>query len=661
MTLALPSLASAHLERPSYWPDPAPDTEVKPAAGGAVPEARSLNSAVSGKGPGDVRVVCQNSSLELARASIRSARRNGFRLRPSQPKKRISAKRAKDLLAANRKFDQRCAFDNVQDAVNASGNNDRVVVMPGRYTEPESRRAPTNDPRCKPSLLQRASTGALTPSFEYQATCQNDQNLIYVQGRAIKGDPLASPRGDRHGIPQQELGACIRCNLQIEGSGAQPEDVLLDAGDDYENPLDPDAKPGSYTKHVVMRTDRSDGFVGRNFLVRGALEHGFYTEETDGILLDKVKFFWAADYGHLSFTTDNNVIKNCDGYGSGDAVVYPGASPQTGDFRDESVNPDQRINTVVKNCDLHGSALAYSGSMGNSVRITKNNIYGNTNGISSDSLSSAGHPGFPADGMKIDRNKIYSNNLNLYTADPPVDPLVPMPIGTGIVWPGMNDGTVEKNWIFDNWRHGTVLAAVPDQVAGEPEGNVDREIHCAQNLLASTSCGNQYIDNRMGQVPPGFKRHPALSKFGNRSAIGTSQTLPNGVDFWWDEFPGNTGNCWRGNTGADGTASSITGPGVGDPLLTPPLPANCGTSIGAGDVVKEAVLLDCAMWERGNTGDDHPLCYWFDMPARPGTSAATAQERQFAKAAEAYAESPDSDALRQRLQELGGTAFSDRP
>ncbi len=661
MTLAVPSLASAHLERPSYWPDPAPDTEVKPAAGGAVPEARSLNSAVSGKGPGDVRVVCQNSSLKLARESIRSARRNGFRLRPSQPKKRISAKRAKDLLAANRKFDQRCAFDNVQDAVTASGNNDRVVVMPGRYTEPESRRAPTNDPRCKPSLLQEDQSGALTPSYEYQATCPNDQNLIYLQGRAIEGNPLATPRPNRHGIPEQELGKCIRCNVQIEGSGARPEDVLMDAGDDYEKPLDPQAKPESYTKHVVLRTDRSDGFVGRNFLVRGAIEHGFYTEETDGILLDKVKFFWAADYGHLSFTTDHNVIKNCDGFGAGDAVVYPGASPQTGDFRDEGFYPEQRVNTVVKRCDMHGSTLAYSGSMGNSVRLTKNNIYGNTNGISSDTLSAPGHPGFPADGMKIDRNKIYSNNLNLYTADPPVDPLVPMPIGTGIVWPGMNDGTVEKNWIFDNWRHGTVLVAVPDQVAGEPDGNVDREIHCAQNLLASTSCGNQYIDNRMGQVPPGFKRHPALSKFGNRSAIGTSQTLPNGVDFWWDEFPGNTGNCWTGNTGPDGTGGSITGPGLGDPVVTPPLPSNCATSVGTGDVVKEAVLLDCAMWERGNTGDDHPLCYWFDMPARPGTSAATAQERQFARAAESYAESPDSDALRQRLQELGGTAFSDRP
>jgi hypothetical protein len=62
--LALPAVALAHLERPSYWPDPAPDTTVRPAAGGEVPTARSLSSAVSGSGPGEVLVVCQGEDGE---------------------------------------------------------------------------------------------------------------------------------------------------------------------------------------------------------------------------------------------------------------------------------------------------------------------------------------------------------------------------------------------------------------------------------------------------------------------------------------------------------------------------------------------------------------------------------------------------------------------
>ena len=39
---AITTAAFAHVERSSYWPDPAPDRSVKPAAGGKVPKARSL-------------------------------------------------------------------------------------------------------------------------------------------------------------------------------------------------------------------------------------------------------------------------------------------------------------------------------------------------------------------------------------------------------------------------------------------------------------------------------------------------------------------------------------------------------------------------------------------------------------------------------------------
>ncbi len=246
--LAIPALAAAHLERPSYWPDPAPDTSIKPAAGGEVPDARSLSSAVSGEGAGQVRVVCKGKdgkkSLKLAKQSISKARKKGFRLRPSQPVTVFSKKKAKKYRKMNEAFAKKCRFDSVQDAVDASGNNDRVVIMPGRYTEPESREAPVNDPKCNPSMLQEDQSGALTPSYEYQATCSNDQNLIYVQGRAVEGEPLPAPDPDRHGIPEQELGECVRCNLQIEGSGPKPEDVILDAGKNYNDPTRPGARPG---------------------------------------------------------------------------------------------------------------------------------------------------------------------------------------------------------------------------------------------------------------------------------------------------------------------------------------------------------------------------------------------------------------------------------
>ena len=75
--LAIYGTAVAHVERTAYWPDPRPDASVHPAAGGKVPKARSLASALNGRLPGKTRVVCHKDSLSLAKASIRDARKHG--------------------------------------------------------------------------------------------------------------------------------------------------------------------------------------------------------------------------------------------------------------------------------------------------------------------------------------------------------------------------------------------------------------------------------------------------------------------------------------------------------------------------------------------------------------------------------------------------------
>jgi hypothetical protein len=666
LCVALPGVAMAHLERPSYWPDPAPDTSVTPPAGGAVPFARPLTSAVTGKGPGDVRVVCQGKrSLKLALRSIRDARTNGYRVRPSQPKVFYGKKQARRMASINRKLFKRCGYDSIQQAVVDSGNNDRVVIMPGRYTEPRSRRAPKDDKRCNPELLQTDASGDATPSFAYQSKCPNDQNLIYVQGREVVGEPLAAPKEDRQGIPEQELGKCVRCNLQIEGSGAKPTDVIMDAGKKYEG-SGPEAKPLGYAKHVVLRVDRADGFVGRNWTTRGGLEFGFYTEETDGTLLDRTAFYWNADYGHLSFTSDHQLVKNCDGMGAGDAAIYPGAAPETGSQATDFYPDAPRANTVITKCDMRNSALGYSGSMGNAVRITNNHIYGNTTGIASDTLSSAGHPGFPADSAEVDHNFIYSNNFNVYSKDAPVKPLVTVPIGTGIIYAGFNDAKVHDNWFFDNWRDGTMLLAVPDALTsyGGPEGEVYPGVSCAgaPDNGISTSCGNRFFNNRMGQVPPGFTFPDALDQFKTPHGAAGSQALPNGNDFWWDEFPTNSANCWYGNTGVDGMPGSVTGSGeAGQAPGTPPNPLpDCsggedpGSSVGNGDPAKEQYLVDCSEGPDDETG---PLdCDWWTPPPPPGSGAARRRSAEFTRAARAYSSSAEGHRMLQRMRALAAGA-----
>ncbi len=648
--LALPASASAHLERPSYWPDPGPDASVSPPAGGKVPKARSLSSAATGKGPGEVRVVCigkhGSKSMRLLRKSVKRAREHGYKYRPSESLRHLSGKKAKKLVRINSKLAKKCRYRTIQEAIFDSGNNDRVVVMPGRYPERPSRRQPTNDAACA-DLTQDNGHGAQAPSYRYQVTCPNDQNLIYIQGRAVPDQPPPEPPlADREGIP--DLGPCVRCNLQLEGSGVKPSDVVMDAGTNYKK-VSSDSKPGqangcgfepecSYAKDVVLRVDRADGFVGRNFLTKSSTEHGVYIEEADGYLLDKVKMYWSAEYGNLTFTSDHGLYKNCDSYGAGDAALYPGASPETGrGVEDASFYPDApRINTVVKKCDMRSSALAYSGSQGNAVRITQSDIYANTSGIVTDSISASGHPGYPPDSNEIDHNVIYSNNLNSYGADAPFVNTVGLPIGVGTFYPGVNKSRIHDNYIFDNWRRGTMLVSIPSGTErGTPEDPSAAGSCPTMNpagplgFIYPTSCQNEYTGNVMGKAPKGFEPSPAVGKFGNPSSLD-DPGVRNGIDFWWDEAP-TEGNCWHDNVGPDGSRGSLTadppiGPTAGK-NVTGFLPEACDPSDptyplgegGPGYAAKAVMLVLCS--------EASPECEWFQPPAEPGSAAAMRQRR----------------------------------
>ncbi len=606
--LALPALAGAHIERPAYWPSPKPDTAVTPAAGGKVPTAKTLGSALDPSRPGRTLVVCRTNSMLLAQKSVESARKDGYRLRPTTPNHRLSPDQADRLIKLNQQFRHRCAYHSIQKAVFAAHNNDFVVVMPGVYSEPDSRAKPTYDPKCHQYLTDTdfGGGGPVGLSYRYQWHCPNDQALVNVLGRRPAPGAPPPPQADRHGIP--DLGRCVRCNLQIQGSGAKPEDVVIDSGRASAGNGGPSGVGSK--KDVALKVDRADGFVLKNMTMRHAKEHDLYVLETDGYLLDRVKFFYAGEYGQLTFADDHGVTKNCESVGNGDSAVYPGGAPDTGDDtapnapdpRDTSFYPQHRLNQTITHCDLHHNNLGYSGTMGNATHVVHNNFYGNTTGIATDSFFAGGHPGFPQNSSVFAKNKIYSNNFNdyHYPADYPddkkVESTVGVPLGTGILIAGGNDDIVSGNRVYDNWRRGTMLLAVPDALSCPPGTQT-----CTSQNPASTSYDNQYHDNKMGLGPNG-------------------NVKLNGVDFWWDEFPNNTGNCWFHNIGPDGTNASWTG----DPQRFPQhgqsvphfLPEDCGTSVGSGNPQKEAMLAYCANASIGDTS-----CEWYTRPPRPGSKA----------------------------------------
>jgi hypothetical protein len=613
VALTFASVAPAHVERPSYWPDPKPDCSIAPCAGGAVPTIRPLATAlpeppkfrtkiVRGKKvkvrirskrvgasalPGITRVVCQPDSLTRAQASIADAIANGYVLRPTLGKVSVTAAEGKALLKLNKALFKACKFSSIQAAVDASHNNDRVVIMPGVYVEPDSRARKTNDPSCSKYLQDGGGAGH---SYRYQWNCPNDQSLINIMGRALgtKTDSLGPgatpnpPLEDRHGYP--DLGACIRCNLQIEGSGVKPEDVAIDAGDPTRGNAGPSA--AGTKKDVAVRADRADGLVLRNFVVRHAKEHDVYVLETDGYVMDRVKFFYAGEYGHLTFASDHGLTENCEAAGSGDAGVYPGGAPDTGA---QTIEDTPRYNQEITRCDVHHNGQGLSGTMGNAILIDDNDFYDNSVGINTDSLYPGGHPGYPQDSGLFIGNRIFSNNFSMYAPGSDVMPDVYAPTGTGILTTGGNDNRYIGNWVYDNWRRGEMMIGVPNAISEFADG-MDPG---STGGVDSTSYGNLVLRNHMGVSPEG-------------------KVMPNGVDFWWDEFPGNTGNRWCNNTGINGAAPTSDPP-------APLLPGCDGPSIGLGNALHEAELLSCGGPQAG--GLPSVGCNWGDTPPKPGTRA----------------------------------------
>jgi hypothetical protein len=569
--------ALAHIERASYWPDPGVDNSVKGGAGGKVPKTRPLFKALKKKPVGETRVVCQGkSSMKRLKKGVKKAQKKGYKLRPHSKKKRIGPKKARKFVKFNRKLLNKCKFDSIQAAVNASGNNDRVVIMPGIYTEPDSRSAPTNDPKCEPYLEENDEGSSSALSYRYHLECPNDQSLINISGRAFTGDPPQPPLQDRHGIP--EAGPCVKCNLQIEGSGPTPDDVVVDAGrvaSGNKGPIEP-------VKDVVFRADRADGFVLRNLTARHAAEHGIYMLETDGYRLERFKAYYNADYGMLGFTSDHGLMQKCDAAGSGDSGLYPGASPETGEQTREA---KRRYNTEIRYCDMRHNTAGYSGTDANAVWLHHNNLYDNANGLTTDVFTASGHPGFPQDSDLIEHNDFYSNNFNPYQEGSDVEPTVPMPVGTGMWIAGGNNNVIRRNNFFNNWRRGTMLFAVPNALICPTPNPPD--IPGCTPAEQSTSHRNQFYGNNMGVNPKGKR-------------------MPNGEDFWWDPYPGNANNCWFNNTGSNGKASGVTS--------TPDdLPENCETSMGTGSTDGQtAELLGCVSVPQGD-----PSCPWFTTPPKP--------------------------------------------
>jgi hypothetical protein len=560
IALLIPGGASSHPERPAVFPDPAT---------GAVPAYRS-------RGPSNV--VCKPDS----RARIKRIFRHD---------RRLQSKRLRIL--------RRCRFRHIQAAIDAAKSGYRILVMPGVYREEPSRAIPVGgfrQPPCPddyaetegfaledvpPPVGPRSNDPPVRPNRNYTIKCPNSKNLI-----AIVSDTRPETDPQHPMVPK-----CLRlCDLQIEGLGRRPEDVVIE---------------GDRRKADVIRVDRATGIYLRNFTVEQAAFNDIDLVEVDGFRISKVVGRYAQDYGVLTFSSIHGLYDHVETYGNGDSGVYPGSNAKGCDYVDRNAygmcdrgtrtDPHAGCGpptTELRHINSHHNVLGYSGTAGNSTWVHDSEFHDNNTGLATDSFAS-GHPGMPQECVLWEDNRIHSNNENYFTAERQAEcnrlpfearprtlvcPQFQVPVGTGFAILGGNRNLMRNNYIYDQWKVGMVSASAPATLRGDPD----------PSHALDTSNGNQFIGNRLGVRPDGTRD-------------------PNGVDAFWDEQ--GAGNCWQGNVFGSGAGRrSVPGTLPGCPNTGPP---------GVVNVVNyTARIVPCFAWDPNE--NPRPIaCDWFDTPPEP--------------------------------------------
>jgi hypothetical protein len=510
----------------------------------------------------------------------------------SESRARIARMDAGALKRRNNELLGECGFHSIQSAINSiTKPNTSVYVLPGRYTERRwatakrsdycsHLRSQSNDPLNASEYigsLTDPSSGSkksdpIALSYADQLRCQHNLNLI-----AIMGDHT----------PRNKSLHCdsALCGTQLVGTGASQSAVVID---------------NRFTKLNGIRADRAGGVYFRNFTIQQAEFNALYVLETDGFVVDHVTARGNDEYGILAFASDHGLIQHTNAYYNGDSGIYPGSGS---DLNADNPNfKPTRYAIEIRYNRSHHNTLGYSGTAGNSIHAHHNKFFDNATGIATDSLF-PGHPGLPQDHARWDHNEIFRNNENWYTkyvdtgvcAKPmkergymqgTVCPVVPTPVGTGLLIAGGNFDSTDHNWIYDNWRYGTMQFWVPSPLRDEYD----------PSKLYDTSNHNHAFANRMGFTKSGQKLH-------------------NGMDFWWDDQ--GVGNCWENNTSSRGEPT--------DNFSVDPGPcADGGSRLTPGLAVKDAGFLSCAEYDRNDPNFRHPPnCQWFDSPSKPTNDSAS--------------------------------------
>jgi hypothetical protein len=433
---------------------------------------------------------------------------------------------------------QQNGYHDLQAAVNAvTKPGQSIHVLPGVYppptpaspATPASPTAPAAPPKtaatavaCTKLKAPHSPEGYLVLSWDQQNSCPNLQNMVAVLGKQY---------------------------LQIDGTGAQPSDVVIDA---------------QFQSLLGIRVDRSPGFYLYNLTVEHTTSTAVEVMETDGFELDTVATRYDDEDGVLVYASDHGLVTDCETYGNGNAGLAIESTVSRG-----------HPTVEIRRCVSHHNTIGLSSTGGNTITVHDNTLQDNSVGARLDSLA-AGHPDLPQHDALLSKNVIANNNSDYYgfvrdgTCARPEDqrgytagvvcPMVGVPVGTGVVLAGADRDTFSDNWVYGNQDAGFAVWWAP---------GVDRSDH---RLAAQfdTGNGNKYLDNVFGRTQAGV-------------------SSPNGIDVWWDGE--GRDSCWRNVGSASSNPSAL--PSCDDTGS----PSGLGTGRYVADPLATLALWDCSSYD----------------------------------------------------------------
>ena len=223
-TLLVPAVAFAHLERPSYWPDPTPDTVGVP--GRRRQGARAALALLGGprKGPRrGARGLPGPRRLEVDRGAAQVDLQGPQVRLPAAPEPAEAlpqpARRARAALGEPR--------------ARAEVQVQRDPARHLRLGQQRPRRGPAG-PLHRAHLARPAAQRPALRRHDPDGLGRRQDAELPVPGHLSERpepDPHPGPRGAHTPPPSPPLdepagdpgpGPCVRCNLQLEGSGVEP-------------------------------------------------------------------------------------------------------------------------------------------------------------------------------------------------------------------------------------------------------------------------------------------------------------------------------------------------------------------------------------------------------------------------------------------------------